>query len=404
MFFKILKTFTILLLTCAICIVSFLIQSGRLSDPFIILAIFGSILLSIVIAWYISYKNLHVRLTSLQREYEKSELSLMDSRRQSYILNVIKQAIDLFGEEQNLEQVLRRIVDAVARILQVDVIILQLYSDEQQSFFMRVIKGREELTLGEQIKEDVIKKGQSHLINDLASFPKYKFLSEQGIRSLIVAPLRRRKKIVGLIGGLADKPRDFTGEELDLLTTVASQAGLLVENAQLLEKTKLLSITDGLTNLYNHRHFQDKLIVEVKKAEKDKKSLSLIMGDVDNFKHYNDTNGHPAGDEVLRQIGKILKNNTKRRDIVARYGGEEFVIIFPNTSKKDAKIVAENLRKTVEEYKFVNEKSQPGGSVTITFGLADYPGDSDSAKSIMKKADDALYKGKETGKNKVVVA
>ena len=404
MFLKILKTFTILLLTCAICIVSFLIQSGRLSDPFIILVIFGSLLLSVVIAWYIFYKNLHVRLTSLQREYEKSELSLMDSRRQSYILNVIKQAIDLFGEEQNLEQVLRRIVDAVARILQVDVIILQLYSDEQQSFFMRVIKGREELTLGEQIKEDVIKKGQSHLINDLASFPKYKFLSEQGIRSLIVAPLRRRKKIVGLIGGLADKPRDFTGEELDLLTTVASQAGLLVENAQLLEKTKLLSITDGLTSLYNHRHFQDKLIVEVKKAERDKKSLSLVMGDVDDFKHYNDTNGHPAGDEVLRQIGKILKNNTKRRDIVARYGGEEFVIIFPNTSKKDAKIVAENLRKTVEEYKFVNEKSQPGGSVTITFGLADYPEDSDSAKSIMKKADDALYKGKETGKNKVVVA
>ena len=404
MFFKILKTFTILLLTCAICIVSFLIQSGRLSDPFIILVIFGSILLSIVIAWYISYKNLHVRLTSLQRKYEKSELSLMDSRRQSYILNVIKQAIDLFGEEQNLEQVLRRIVDAVAKILQVDVIILQLYSDEQQSFFMRVIKGREELTLGEQIKEDVIKKGQSHLINDLASFPKYKFLSEQGIRSLIVAPLRRRKKIVGLIGGLADKPRDFTGEELDLLTTVASQAGLLVENAQLLEKTKLLSITDGLTSLYNHRHFQDKLIVEVKKAEKDKKPLSLVMGDVDDFKHYNDTNGHPAGDEVLRQIGKILKNNTKRRDIVARYGGEEFVIIFPNTSKKDAKIVAENLRKTVEEYKFPNEKSQPGGSVTITFGLADYHGDSDSAADVMKRADDALYKGKETGKNKVVVA
>ena len=91
----------------------------------------------------------------------------MDTRKQSYILNVIKQAIDVFGEEQDLEQVLRRIVDAVAKILQVDVIILQLYSDEQQDFFMRVIKGRKELTLGEQIKEDVIKKGQSHLINDL---------------------------------------------------------------------------------------------------------------------------------------------------------------------------------------------------------------------------------------------
>ncbi|MDO9465422.1 MAG: sensor domain-containing diguanylate cyclase [bacterium] len=328
----------------------------------------------------------------------------MDNRRQSYILNVIKQAIDVFGEDQNLEQVLRRIVDAVAKILQVDVIILQLYSDEQQDFFMRVIKGRKELTLGEQIKEDVINKGQSHLINDLSSFPKYKFLSDQGIKSLIVAPLRRRKKVIGLIGGLADKPRDFTGEELDLLTTVASQAGLLAENAQLLEKTKLLSITDGLTNLYNHRHFQEKLMVEVKRAKEEKKPLSLIMGDVDDFKHYNDTNGHPAGDEVLRQIGRILKNNTKRGDIVARYGGEEFVIILPDTSGKSAKIVAEKLRKSVQEYKFVNEESQPGGKVTITFGLADYPEDADSARGVMKKADNALYMGKESGKNQVVAA
>jgi len=402
--FKIFKIFTIYLFVFAVCAVSFLIQSSRLSDPFIILMIFGSILLSVVIAWYVSYANLYKRLTSLQREHEKSELSLLDIRRQAYILTVIKQAIDVFGEEQNLEKVLRRIVDAVARILEVDVIILQLYSDEQQNFFMRVIKGREDLTLGEQLKEDVIKKGQSHLINDLDSFPKYKFLSKQGIRALIVAPLRRRKKVIGLIGALADKPRDFTGEELDILTIVASQAGLLAENAQLLEKTKLLSITDGLTSLYNHRHFQDKLMVEVRKAKKEEKTLSLIMGDVDDFKHYNDANGHPAGDEVLRQIGKILKNNTKRRDIVARYGGEEFVIMLPNTPRKDAKIVAEKLRKTVEEYKFVNEKSQPGGKVTITFGLADYPVDADSAVGLMKKADDALYRGKGAGKNQVAVA
>lgn len=145
-------------------------------------------------------------------------------------------------------------------------------------------------------------------------------------------------------------------------------------------------------------------MVEVKRAKEEKKPLSLIMGDVDDFKHYNDTNGHPAGDEVLRQIGRILKNNTKRGDIVARYGGEEFVIILPDTSGKSAKIVAEKLRKSVQEYKFVNEESQPGGKVTITFGLADYPEDADSARGVMKKADNALYMGKESGKNQVVVA
>ena len=168
------------------------------------------------------------------------------------------------------------------------------------------------------------------------------------------------------------------------------------KNTRIRELEKLAT-EDDLTGLKNRRYVREFLRQIIDRSKNQDLRVTLLVFDIDDFKHYNDTNGHPAGDEVLRQIGKILKNNTKRKDIVARYGGEEFVIILPNTTKKDAVIVAEKLRKTVEEYKFVNEKSQPGGKVTITFGLADYPEEADSAVELMKKADDALYKGKETG-------
>ena len=183
---------------------------------------------------------------------------------------------------------------------------------------------------------------------------------------------------------------------------VSAPTSLLIENAELFEKTKILSITDGLTQLYNRRHFEEVLERLFMNAKNSHSPLSLSICDVDYFKHYNDVNGHPAGDFVLKKLAEILKKGVKGSDIVARYGGEEFVIIFPNTTKENAKKVCETLNKKIKEYKFPNEKSQPNGDLTVSFGIANFPEDATTPQELIEKADIALYKAKSTGRDKVV--
>ena len=125
-----------------------------------------------------------------------------------------------------------------------------------------------------------------------------------------------------------------------------------------------------------------------------------MLFDIDNFKVYNDTNGHPAGDEVLKTIGDIVKDTSRSTDIPARYGGEEFAIILLETDEPGAIAKAENLRRMVEEHVFEYGKNQPGGKVTISIGVASYPKHGPEKKDLISMADDALYRAKESGRNK----
>jgi diguanylate cyclase (GGDEF)-like protein len=126
------------------------------------------------------------------------------------------------------------------------------------------------------------------------------------------------------------------------------------------------------------------------------------MMDVDHFKIYNDTHGHPAGDEVLRTLADLIKSRLRDVDSSARYGGEEFVALLPETDWKNGKIVAEDIRAQMENYPFKGRESQPLGKVTVSFGVAEFPADAADAVSLIKKADEALYRAKDSGRNQVV--
>lgn len=338
----------------------------------------------------------------LQRKDAKLQLSQSDKSSERDLLITLRDILNAFGGEKDLHSILKQLVIIVKRFLKVDILFLELYSDEEQKYFARIYEGESEIPVGEKLREDVIQRGQSHLINNLHSFPRYRDLSDKGYISLIVAPLKRKDRHMGMIGAVTKKPHDFRAAELDLLSAIATQASLLIENAWLLEKTKLLSITDGLTNIYNHRHFQEKLQEEMKKVTNENRPLSLIMGDIDDFKHYNDNNGHLVGDKVLWKIAEIFKKNTKGRDVVARYGGEEFVIILPRTNRENAKEVAEKLRQEVEEYQFPGEEKQPKRNLTMCFGISSSPEDGLTPNELIEKADKRLYKAKRRGKNRVV--
>ena len=165
-----------------------------------------------------------------------------------------------------------------------------------------------------------------------------------------------------------------------------------------------LAIRDGLTGLYNHCYLLDALAGEVARAVRYDRHLSVIFLDVDHFKQFNDQFGHQRGDMVLRQVSQILKDEIRKTDIAARYGGEEFVLVLPETSKQDAFVVAEKVRKAVQE-SIANDVADEGPTtVTISAGVASYMEDGTDATELIAKADAAVYTAKNDGRNAVRLA
>lgn len=172
------------------------------------------------------------------------------------------------------------------------------------------------------------------------------------------------------------------------------------ENDHIKELQKLVN-EDGLTGVYNHRYFYDKLREKMHISEVENKQLSLIFMDIDYFKHYNDLYGHQRGDEALRRIGAILKSVAREQDLVARYGGEEFAIILPNTSESEATKIAETIRNKIEKTYFEGQENQPNSNLTVSVGIAVFPDKAENELDLVKYADDALYRAKFFHKNRV---
>jgi diguanylate cyclase (GGDEF)-like protein len=164
-----------------------------------------------------------------------------------------------------------------------------------------------------------------------------------------------------------------------------------------------LAVTDGLTGLYNHRHFHERIALEVERSQRSGLPLSLLMLDVDHFKQFNDTYGHPAGDEVLRQLARVLSDTRRANDVVARYGGEEFAVILVDTAKFTAAKVAERVRERTFAHDF-SDAAPKAPKLSVSVGVATYPDDGSDAEALVRSADTALYAAKRAGRNRVVLA
>ncbi len=173
-----------------------------------------------------------------------------------------------------------------------------------------------------------------------------------------------------------------------------------------LEQTKhslqKMAVTDELTQLYNYRAFRHQLHLEISRSKRFKMPLSVLMMDIDYFKLYNDRFGHPAGDQLLTQFARILNSNIREVDFLARYGGEEFVLLLPGTDKKSGKIVAEKLRKQIENASFPYASGMPEKAVTMSVGISTYPDDTSNEERLVNLADNALYQAKNNGRNRSV--
>jgi diguanylate cyclase (GGDEF)-like protein len=224
-------------------------------------------------------------------------------------------------------------------------------------------------------------------------------------RSFISYPISIGGRKIGLLN-VTDKlsGSNFDDVDLSLLEIVGPQIAVALERSEWQERAtqfQLMSITDPLTGLLNRRYLEERLTEELSRSKRYNYSMSCLMIDIDDFKKYNDLNGHPAGDLALKITAHSLKAALRSADIACRYGGEEFCILLPQTSVAEAGVIAERMRQKVAETVYPHGKSQPMGRVSISIGISTFAKNIDTAESVIAAADRALYNAKSRGKNRI---
>jgi diguanylate cyclase (GGDEF)-like protein len=248
-------------------------------------------------------------------------------------------------------------------------------------------------------------KGKIVNISDFQRFlgKYYRFAPDEAVseavRSLIIIPMINDKERVSAVMSVeSDQPDQFAGEMETILFTLVSNAAVALNRARLYHQMELLAITDGLTQLINHKHFQVMLEKEIERAKRYKRPLSLLIMDIDHFKNFNDTYGHPVGDLVLKQIAQSIREKLRVNDSAARYGGEEFAVIIPENDERGALMTAERIRQTIEQKIIMSGNDQL--RVTISIGCASFPNHAATQSELIERADKALYYSKRTGRNR----
>ncbi|MEW6731417.1 MAG: diguanylate cyclase [Acidobacteriota bacterium] len=241
----------------------------------------------------------------------------------------------------------------------------------------------------------VLKTGQAFLSNDLTRHPYYRARRDI-LHSLLVVPLKRFQRIIGFLYAI-NKPSGFTKEDLRILSLIANQAAIGVENAKLFEKLHHLATTDELSGLANRRHFIAHLEIEIHRSQRNAHPFTLSLIDLDRLKQINDRSGHQAGDIALKHIAEVLRKSARAMDLPARLGGDEFALLLPETGKQRAQMVVERLCRTVS-----TTPVDGAGIVTISAGYATYPYDGSSAQELLRAADEALYAAKRAGRNRAL--
>ena len=193
--------------------------------------------------------------------------------------------------------------------------------------------------------------------------------------------------------------------DLSLIESIAPQVAMALDRAEWREKAnqfQLMSITDPLTGMLNRRYLVERLDEELKRSKRHDYHMSFMMIDIDDFKLYNDRNGHQGGDLALEMAAQCLKSALRAADVASRYGGEEFCILLPQTGLAEGVQIAERIRRRITRVRFPHGKSQPLGSVTVSIGVSSFvPDEVDTPEKIIEAADRALYTAKHRGKNRV---
>ena len=327
------------------------------------------------------------RMASVLQAREAS-LKDVSEKEQNVIrsLTMLSEMMGFITSELKFESILQTFLEMTGSLLKAEHSGIFIFEGESKELklFKTTIKGENAQSLdcaktmlmgplGEAIKTSSVLR-----INEVtAEFPP----NHPAVRNFMAIPLRSSKNKMSALLVTINKNGGFTSDDEDTLFSFAFQA---FQSLVLHEEIARLAVTDGLTGLYNHRAFQEKLSEETNRAERYFKTFSLIMLDIDHFKSFNDIYGHQTGDLALKEISKLIRNELRTVDFPARYGGEEFILILPETWGDGAVIVAERIRNAVAEHPFTSESGERL-LLTVSAGVACYPDDATPKEDLIKR-------------------
>jgi len=349
-------------------------------------------------------RQLQISKNTLERTNEKLESRLAEI----FFTHEFFKALTSFT---SVADVTSLIVDGANGILGAEISCVYLFDGDKRSLTLRASQGRPKEYFMEKAEVDGTILGRAlhgdpvqEVDTQEDATPLVWTTHSSEIRSQVAVAMRMGDSLIGVIVVASSTYREFSSTEIERLEVISNQASLALQNALLHEELERLSVTDRLTELYNHGYFQQRLDEELGRAKRFGHPLSLIMLDIDDFKEFNDSFGHPRGDKVLQSVASVIRDNLREMDVAARYGGEEFVVVLPETDTEGALMVGERIRERIGRYPFIGADDLPTVRKHVSIGVATYPIHAESQSDLIEMADRAMYAVKHSGKNRVVSA
>lgn len=323
-----------------------------------------------------------------------------------------------------LDQLITFFVSKIAEIFKAERVSLMLLDRTKQELSIKASYGLNPPTnstrikLGEMFGGWVAQQGSPLLVKDVETeFPDVlkDRLPHYQTKSFVIVPIKvnsarrniyngEKDRVIGILS-LTDRKNSgvFTKDDLKIIIFFCHCLALHIENIDLLDNPDLLTV-DILTSLFNHRYFQEELTEEIYRAERYRHPLSLLILDIDNFRDYNQTYGYSAGDSALKQIGRVIKENTRRVDLAARYGPEEFTVILPDTRLKQAIFVGEKIKQAIGDSVFAEDRASSlgMGRLTVSVGVTGHKIGL-SKDELIQRGSKALLEAKQKGRNRICV-
>ena len=332
------------------------------------------------------------------------------ARRLAILTDVVKTANSILEPRKVIELV----VEKIRQLIPSEAWSLLMVDEEKQELVFEAAlgaKGKEAASIrpkiGEGVAGWVAESGKPAIVNDVKRDPRFAphvdAKTSFETRSILCAPLVSRGRTIGVLEILNKRGGNFTKTDLEQVLTLVEPCAIAIENAILFQRTEQLTITDDLTRLFNSRYLNLYLGREIKRCKRHGIPLSVIFLDLDGFKGINDQYGHLAGSGTLTEVGGILALGVRESDILARYGGDEFIVVLPETPASGALVIAERLRRAIEEHRFL-EPQGIAARISASFGISTYPDHALSPEGLIQKADQAMYRVKEREKNGIEVA